>query len=492
VIDAPIPLIDQVAAATVVVATVLLALALRGRRASDHPVCRRCGFDLFGKPETSTRCGECGADLNRRRAIRRGRRQRRTRLAWLSLLLVAVAGAKLGLDGYHVSREHNWARYKPASWLAREIELSSPSDVKLRDESRAEILRRLNVRQLSATWVDRLTQRALAIQADPSKPWDNWWGDFVQDARTTNQLSDDAWHQYLGHAWPMHLEAPPLQRRGQPVIVSVVRDPPRHGKTFTLSERSVLTARLGSQRVQAWSASSWGRRYPVGDALLALGPDEADAVGDGPLSVSAAREMHVSSRTTTSTISPSAVKVLYGADEFTGTVILPEVTTTIVPADHVVLDRDPAAADAVRRAVSLTRCTYGLPPDDAPGGAGGFGAFVVTFRVNSPPQPLAFEVLLRTDSEPSPPPPFRNWAATGRPAPSPRGPRYFPIGQLTCPARFQGELVARYDDVPDFRLKTYTIVLRPSVGVAQRAGLASASGEEIVFTDVKVERPGAR
>ena len=38
-------------------------VALRGRRVGDHPYCRRCGFDLFGKPPGSTVCSECGADL---------------------------------------------------------------------------------------------------------------------------------------------------------------------------------------------------------------------------------------------------------------------------------------------------------------------------------------------------------------------------------------------------------------------------------------------
>ena len=41
----------------------VLAFALCGRRADDHPYCRRCRFDLFGKPADATVCSECGADL---------------------------------------------------------------------------------------------------------------------------------------------------------------------------------------------------------------------------------------------------------------------------------------------------------------------------------------------------------------------------------------------------------------------------------------------
>ena len=53
----------------------LLLLGVRGRRIDDHPICRRCGFDLFGLPAGSERCSECGAEVRRRRAIRIGRRK---------------------------------------------------------------------------------------------------------------------------------------------------------------------------------------------------------------------------------------------------------------------------------------------------------------------------------------------------------------------------------------------------------------------------------
>jgi hypothetical protein len=64
------------------VGLILLILGLRGRRVDDHPICRKCGFDLFGKPEGSTICSECSADLTYphaipRPAVRRGDALRR-------------------------------------------------------------------------------------------------------------------------------------------------------------------------------------------------------------------------------------------------------------------------------------------------------------------------------------------------------------------------------------------------------------------------------
>src|SRR5918993_5786284 len=73
-----------VPAAAAVAATGLLIFALRGRRVDDHPVCRKCGFDLVGKPADATRCSECGADLSRRRAVRVGWRETRRGVAWLA------------------------------------------------------------------------------------------------------------------------------------------------------------------------------------------------------------------------------------------------------------------------------------------------------------------------------------------------------------------------------------------------------------------------
>src|SRR5262245_9621381 len=55
---------------------VALRHGLRGRRVGDHPHCRRCRFDLFGKPETSTQCPECGANLDEAHATVIGVRKR--------------------------------------------------------------------------------------------------------------------------------------------------------------------------------------------------------------------------------------------------------------------------------------------------------------------------------------------------------------------------------------------------------------------------------
>ena len=98
----------------VLIGMCLLAVGLRGRRVNDHPVCRRCKFDLVGLYPDAGRCPECGAPLSGR-AVRRGVRMYRPLLAGtggaLCLLGVAIGGAGLVVtaEGEPPAGERLWA-----------------------------------------------------------------------------------------------------------------------------------------------------------------------------------------------------------------------------------------------------------------------------------------------------------------------------------------------------------------------------------------------
>src|SRR4051812_27458501 len=85
----------------------------RGRRVGDHPFCRRCGFDLFGKPDDSRVCTECGSPLDRRRAIVIGERRRRRWAIALGAALLVPAIAALSVFGYAAARDTDWQSHKP-------------------------------------------------------------------------------------------------------------------------------------------------------------------------------------------------------------------------------------------------------------------------------------------------------------------------------------------------------------------------------------------
>ena len=88
----------------VVVSTLLVLFGLRCRRVNDHPICRRCGFDLFGKPAESTVCSECGADLGQRRAVQVGQRGRDGRVLALAVPVLVLSLGWSGWDGWRRAR----------------------------------------------------------------------------------------------------------------------------------------------------------------------------------------------------------------------------------------------------------------------------------------------------------------------------------------------------------------------------------------------------
>ena len=61
-----------------------------GRRVNDHPICRKCGYDLLGLSPGTAACPECGRSLSRKRAKRRGLRVKRPgAIAFALILLIA-------------------------------------------------------------------------------------------------------------------------------------------------------------------------------------------------------------------------------------------------------------------------------------------------------------------------------------------------------------------------------------------------------------------
>lgn len=96
-----------------VAGALLVRFGRRARRISDHPFCRKCGYDLFGRSEESTRCAECGADLQKRRAIVEGKYQRRPLITVLGVLFIlaslVLTGKQFGYPLFFGSPEEKLA-----------------------------------------------------------------------------------------------------------------------------------------------------------------------------------------------------------------------------------------------------------------------------------------------------------------------------------------------------------------------------------------------
>lgn len=171
-----------------IVALLFAILAWRGSRLDDHPLCRACGFDLVGSPEPRAKCPECGADVSRSGAIRIGNRKRRKGPAILATIVALLCVAGLGFYGYAKSSKMNFNPYKPA-WLLRwEATTPGMSSGGALDELYDRARRKL----LTTRQKDLLMANLLAVQADPSIPWDNTWTDlfyvlFQQNVGTAKQ-----------------------------------------------------------------------------------------------------------------------------------------------------------------------------------------------------------------------------------------------------------------------------------------------------------------
>ncbi|MFW6061121.1 MAG: zinc ribbon domain-containing protein, partial [Phycisphaeraceae bacterium] len=179
---------------TVGLGMVGLALLLwggRGRRVGDHPHCRACGFDLFGLAEDTTGCPECGHDLTRPRASVRGARQRRKGALAVGGMLVIVTSALVGLSTWHRTSKAAFYAKAPSIYLVWAL-----PDPLARDE----LSNRLNNGNLSAGMTKRVVDRALDVQGDPARTWDDAWGGFIEDAHGAGFVSQAQIERYAKQA----------------------------------------------------------------------------------------------------------------------------------------------------------------------------------------------------------------------------------------------------------------------------------------------------
>ena len=269
-----------------VASAVLLVFGLRGRRVNDHPICRRCGFDLVGSPAGSVRCSECGADLWRSRAIRTGARRRRGGMIVAALLLLAPSLACLGVLGWMETRGESLVRHKPVWWLVND---ARSRDAVARDEAFNELLRRLRAGELSYADVRHVAARALQVQSDGRKPWLPQWGDFVEEAYAAGKVPADTWRQYVKQAPQAELVAPERFRRGQRAWLELVEQPSRVGSrcelTLRVHRRLTITDSLGNavHRDFGWVTYTVGGRSRMqGGWSVPLNEGLIGRLADGP------------------------------------------------------------------------------------------------------------------------------------------------------------------------------------------------------------------
>lgn len=356
-----------------IVGIVLLVRGIRGEWVGEDPHCRACGFNLRGRDPASTRCSECGAELERG-AITDGFRRRRAGLIWMGLVMAVVGGAMPALWSVYFVRNIDWATLKPASWLFADLD---SSDVRARNIAWRELQRRIDVGSMSAGTANELLDKILARQADRTKKWDTIYGDLFE-GMTRYKVDQARVERYLKQGVSATLEIKPKLRRGQSYGIDLNLKCDRYGSSPGLRgswETSPLMIGETQMREENWAS------HPNEDDLAqqisyGSGGDSRmwkDFKGpDGKYEAKATITMTVSSQKYTG-LKPVMIDLPVSAP------------VEVCPADAVVdeFKVDPELRDAMKAAVMMGRITR----DDE-------GKIRVVVRVKDLPMAIAGVVTL--------------------------------------------------------------------------------------------------
>lgn len=166
----------------------LLVIGWHGRRIDDHPICRKCRFDLHGLPDSTERCPECGIEITDPRNVLNGRRIKRRFAVAVSIFLLVLSSAFIISNLVAAFNAIQWIRLRPTPWLMNDTRSPNPA----RETAAArELARRISHDVLSIDDTTDLIARALSKQADPNTPWKISWGDILEQALLNGKLTTD-------------------------------------------------------------------------------------------------------------------------------------------------------------------------------------------------------------------------------------------------------------------------------------------------------------
>lgn len=278
-------------------------LGLRGRRLNDHPICRKCKFDLVGvyapnnatgggtgvspvrTNEDSPRCPECGRDLKRKRAVRHGARRRRPRLAMGSALILLAGAGGIGVSIWGSATKYDWNKSKPEWLLMAELHDGAGN---INGRALTELLRRalagslgesthrqLALEGLARQSADRPPEHAVASWEGRSEDWAIHWGAIIVEAIQRDLLSEGATIRYLSNAMFRDLTVDPEVPADRPLRLQVRYQtdlagynpvtPIVHADFLTVSlDDDVLARHLGAHDIRLWEHSGgFGSRVEI-------------------------------------------------------------------------------------------------------------------------------------------------------------------------------------------------------------------------------------
>lgn len=249
--------------ATLLLGTIFLGIALRGRVVARGRFCHKCRFDLQGHGTDAAACPECGRDLTGLKPTRATLRRVRPvplvaagllLFVGLGLLLVQTpgAGARIiaGLPDAQVVRLAGFGVDAGVDELASRATRTPP----MADPDLA-----------------RAVELALAHQADASEPWDARWGEVLAGAFVADRMTDDQIARYITHAYEREIQIRDrVNRPDAPIGYRIVSRPVRlHRLASSQSVVSNKLVRVETVSIGATSPGAYnmGRGGSMGSGL---------------------------------------------------------------------------------------------------------------------------------------------------------------------------------------------------------------------------------
>jgi hypothetical protein len=220
-----------------VVAAVLVVVGWRGRRIDNHPICRKCGFDLFGIIPDAESCPECGVPLTFSTIDRRGRRARSSRLVLVGVALLMTC---MGLVAVSLSTV-SIRPMLPTSLVLIELRYGGGSA----EAAAEELIDRRQDKRLDDETLLGLVREFLDKQSDRESRWNPAWGDMIELAERDELLSDEQSARYAeqGVSIGVHVHTQMVSGNAPTIIVGNTNEP-RFGTNGPLYSWSLAEIRV--------------------------------------------------------------------------------------------------------------------------------------------------------------------------------------------------------------------------------------------------------
>lgn len=359
--------------------TVLLILGLRGRRVDDHPICRRCSFDLVGVYPGAERCPECGSELADPRSVRDGARRRRRAVLVAAIPLLAVGFGGGGALGWLRATNHNWYSIAP-DWVLEEW-ASSPNGSR-QAAALDELATRLAADELHGPRADRLIVQGLAAQADEQTPWLLEWGDVLEAGLQSGRFSPEQFVAYVTNGIDCVLGVRERVREGEESSITMYVSPARLGPNVS----GTVAAEWGEIEIDGSLVVPVEEWRKIGFRFIGAG---SMASSVRALVITEALGEHELAATSRVTVTLTSAPGAFAARpvRFSES---PSASFEIVPAGTALVEfvDDPSIAAQMASAITVPRLEV------TPGGEGGM-AVRGGIRYAGLPMPFACDVYIR-------------------------------------------------------------------------------------------------